>query len=131
MLVFATAGHVVRNAHAWGQRITLYNDAFQKPLVLHADDRRFLHLHESMDSALVGGRIPKGIGEAFPKEPIKLLPAAKFVKPGVEVGWLGYPAFVPSNSPCFFSGHISEYINRRYFIDGVAIGGVSGGLRSA
>ena len=45
-----------------------------------------------------------------------------------EIGWLGYPVIDP-DTPCFFSGTISarKESRRAYFIDGVAINGVSGG----
>lgn len=48
---------------------------------------------------------------------------------GVAVGWLGYPnpEVVDGELCCFFSGHISGIRGSRYFIDGVAIHGVSGG----
>lgn len=49
---------------------------------------------------------------------------------GVEVAWLDYPSVAPQ-SLCFFSGNISapQFAENttNYFIDGVAINGVSGG----
>ena len=50
------------------------------------------------------------------------------LKPGVEIGWLGFPA-IQSTEMCFFEGHISAYLEAEsaYLVDGVAINGVSGG----
>ena len=62
---------------------------------------------------------------AFPEDAIEQVPLDSSVKPGVEVGWVGYPYLAPGL--CFFSGHISAHQEGRYFIDGVAIEGVSGG----
>jgi hypothetical protein len=52
----------------------------------------------------------------------------KYYKRGVEIGWLGFPA-IPRAGLCFFSGRVSSYhqSDSLYFIDGVAINGVSGG----
>ena len=52
----------------------------------------------------------------------------KYTLPGVEIGWLGYPA-IPQAGLCFFSGRISAFRTEdsTYFVDGVAINGVSGG----
>lgn len=51
-----------------------------------------------------------------------------FLKQGVEVGWLGFPA-VRRADLCFFRGTVSAYIENEhsYLVDGVAINGVSGG----
>jgi hypothetical protein len=52
----------------------------------------------------------------------------KRLNPGVETGWLGFPAVAPFNL-CFFCGHISAWLenDEAYLVDGVAINGVSGG----
>ena len=65
--------------------------------------------------------------EKLPDQPIEHVPYSKYVRSGEEVGWLGYPGIVNSRRPCFFSGHVSVFAERRYFIDGVAVPGVSGG----
>ena len=122
----ATAGHVVRDAFAWKQNITIHHPAFEEPLVLSEDERVVL-LHPKLDSAYVEGDLPALTGDTFPEEPIELVPPKKSVKLGVEVGWLGFPYLVSKKEPCFFAGHVSAYVDGRYFIDGVAIPGVSGG----
>jgi len=49
------------------------------------------------------------------------------VKPGVEIGWIGFPGIFSLNA-CFFSGRISFWLekDRAYLVDGVVIHGVSG-----
>ena len=61
-------------------------------------------------------------------KPINLLPSASVIPVGIEVGWLGFPGVAPDDL-CFFSGKISarQESRKAYFIDGVAINGVSGG----
>ena len=63
----------------------------------------------------------------LPEQPLALSPSDVFVRVGVEIGWLGFPAI--SRELCFFSGRVSAYIQseERYLVDGVAMNGVSGG----
>lgn len=64
----------------------------------------------------------------LPEETLPLIDLEYYIKPGVDIGWLGYPA-IHRGGICFFSGRVSNYIEeeRRYLVDGVAINGVSGG----
>jgi hypothetical protein len=64
----------------------------------------------------------------LPENSLPLIEAGFFLKPGVEIGWLGFPA-IPSAELCFFSGRISAFLSGHssYLVDGVAINGVSGG----
>ena len=65
-----------------------------------------------------------------PPAPLALVPDQRFVHTGSPIGWLGYPHLVDGgNRLCFFSGSVSAFSQpaHRYFIDGVAIHGVSGG----
>ena len=50
------------------------------------------------------------------------------MKVGTQLGWVGFPA-IASDNLCFFSGDISCWVpgEEFYFVDGVAINGVSGG----
>ena len=125
-LTIATASHVVRDAAAWKQVIDIHHDAFEKPITAWASKRQVL-LHPRFDSACVTVDLPKVRKDTFPNEPIEHVPFEIAVPSGEEVGWLGYPGIISSQRPCFFSGHISVFANSRYFIDGVAIPGVSGG----
>ena len=126
-----TAAHVVRNAHAWEQVINIHHPDFDKGFVsLPPTDDERLVLHDESDSACLTFVEPNlRVGNTFPEEPVELVPPDMTVKEGVEVGWLGYPYLVPEGALCFFSGHISACLDdpKKYFIDGVAIPGVSGG----
>ena len=123
----ATAAHVVRDARTWGQSVIVHHDAFEDGSVHLLPRDVGITLHASLDSAVLTFNLPNLVGNTFPEEPIELVPPELSVKPGVEVGWLGYPYLVPGPPLCFFSGCISAYTDKQYFIDGVAIGGVSGG----
>lgn len=123
-----TAAHVVRDAHAWEQSITVHHSAFEGGSVqLTPDIEKRVVFHNFLDSACLGFALPNLIGNAFPEEPIELVPPGETIKEGVEVGWLGYPYLAPGGTLCFFSGHISARLEGRYFVDGVAVHGVSGG----
>ena len=128
VLGVATAAHVVRDAIAWQQNIVLHHSDFNQPYVTSRFDSVRI-IHPQLDSAYVGIELPQGfvVGDAFPEEPIEAVPPGQAVRPGVQVGWIGFPYLVNSPKPCFFSGYISACVGSRYFIDGVAIPGVSGG----
>jgi hypothetical protein len=119
----ATAYHVIAEAYEWGLPIRLEHQASQKFLTLNSD--RYIEANPQADTAVIlfdRGDLP------LPRNELSLVPEGKFQKVGCEVGWLGFPAMSP-NDLCFFSGSIS---NRNanmhsYFVDGVAINGVSGG----
>ena len=56
------------------------------------------------------------------------IPLETMLPRGADLGWLGYPGLVLPEL-CFFRGVVSGYQERPpiYFVDGVAINGVSGG----
>lgn len=86
---------------------------------------RAVHIEPALDSAAVVfslGDLP------LPDATLPLVPKDKFIKPGVEIGWLGFPA-IPRADLCFFSGRVSAYLeaDAAYLVVGVAINGVSGG----
>ena len=123
-----TAAHVVRDALAWQQVVRIHHSAFR------AGSTSFLapngvSIHPERDSACLIFPLPtegNAEGDALPEVPIELVPRGEGVRPGVEVGWLGYPGKFPG--VCFFSGCISAVqAGERYFVDGVAVPGVSGG----
>jgi hypothetical protein len=64
----------------------------------------------------------------LPEASMPLVKPGYYLKEGVEIGWLGFPA-IPNAGLCFFSGRISNWNQdqKRYLVDGVAINGVSGG----
>jgi hypothetical protein len=120
----ATAAHVIDHAHYWEQPIRLYHPASNKTVLIHKSERA-INLNQDMDTA--GMLFP--IGElSLPDEPLEMLVNSKFIKVGVEIGWLGFPA-IPRAGLSFFSGRVSSYNmdDSTYFVDGVAINGVSGG----
>lgn len=124
LCAIATAAHVVDYAHYWEMPIRIFHPASGRSVLLRAHERA-IHLEAAIDSAAIvihRGDLP------FPDQTLTLIEPGYFIKPGVEIGWLGFPAVHPS-SACFFSGRISHYNEpqKQYLVDGVAINGVSGG----
>ncbi len=64
----------------------------------------------------------------LPSDELTLVPEDKHIKPGIHIGWAGYPSVAP-NDFSFFSGAVSCFLESQlsYLVDGVAINGVSGG----
>jgi len=120
----ATAYHVIEHANLWEGpiRLTHTQTGFEK--MLRASDR-FIFVNPVNDIAVIMCKIDK-VG--IVKEPLQMAPQDKWLKPGIEIGWAGYPAVAP-NEFSFFSGRISCYLRdaHAYLVDGVAINGVSGG----
>jgi len=122
----ATAAHVVDQAVDWQQPLKIEHFTSGKSVFLPSANRAVL-VDAKKDTAVVifsndGDLLP------LPQTPISLPPDKKFVKVGVEVGWLGFPE-ISRQDLCFFSGHISSRLRalNAYLVDGVAINGVSGG----
>jgi hypothetical protein len=92
-------------------------------LVRHAERALFLDVvHDTAAVLMARGDIP------FPNLVLPLVPPGKFLRVGNDIGWLGFPA-IATTRVCFFGGRISAFDTdaRAYFVDGVAINGVSGG----
>lgn len=120
----ATAEHVISHAHYWEEPIRIEHQASGKTMLLRQTDRAITAKPATDTAAIVFER-----GDlVLPVDGLPLTPKEKHFKPGVEIGWLGYPA-IPRASLCFFSGHISAWLDgeEAYLVDGVAINGVSGG----
>ena len=120
----ATAAHVIRDSNWWEEPIRLFHPSSGTSVILrHAD--RALHFDYARDTAAIVMR--KG-DLRLPDEPMNFTPEGKYLLVGNEVGWLGFPA-VGSRTMCFFSGRVSAWLkdDGTYYIDGVAINGVSGG----
>lgn len=120
----ATAAHVISHAHDWEQPIRLEHFASGQSFTVRPDKRAIL-LDPKLDTAAIlfePGEI------TLPRQPPGLIEEGKIMKPGVEIGWLGFPA-VSTQNLCFFSGRVSCAIeaDSAYLVDGVAINGVSGG----
>ncbi len=120
----ATAAHGVDYSHYWELPIRqVYIDS-GKNILLRAQDRA-VQLKGGLDTtAIVFNRNEL----VLPEETLNLIEPGYYMKQGVEIGWLGFPAIYKAGL-CFFSGRVSNYVeeDNRYFVDGVAINGVSGG----
>lgn len=119
----ATAAHVIHHAHYWEEPIRIEHGASGKTIMLRPANRA-ITVQDNDTAAIIFER-----GDlSLPENALPLTPRAKYFKPGIEIGWLGYPA-IPRASLCFFSGRISAWVDSEsaYLVDGVAINGVSGG----
>lgn len=124
LCALVTAAHVVDHAHYWEEPIRLYHPQSNKTLLLRSSNRA-INLNPTSDTASLifeHGDLP------LPSDALPLIEKGMYLKPGVEIGWIGFPA-IPRAELCFFSGRISAYLNddSAYLVDGVAINGVSGG----
>ena len=91
------------------------------------DNQPLLPRAASVDAAIIIAKETDALAQ-WPETPIELSDSQRHLLRGVAVGWLGYPHLVEDGTQCcFFSGSISAFREHRYFIDGVAIQGVSGG----
>jgi hypothetical protein len=124
LVAVATADHVINHAHYWEEPIRIEHQASGKTVLLRTADRA-INTRPTTDTAAI--IFPRGDLQ-FPPDVLPLTPKGDSFLPGVEIGWLGYPA-IPRASLCFFSGHISAWVEAEgaYLVDGVAINGVSGG----
>jgi hypothetical protein len=119
----ATAAHVVNGAHFWEEPIRLQHVGSGKNAIIRAEGRAALIENDKDVAAITFPTQDLGL----PEVPLRLSREDFFVRVGVEIGWLGFPAI--SHDLCFFSGRVSAYVSseERYLVDGVAINGVSGG----
>ena len=121
----ATADHVISHAHYWEEPLRIEQISTGKTLLLRQADRAVNNQPQTDTAAIVFERRDLTI----PGDGTPLIPKDRHYKPGVEIGWLGFPA-IPRASLCFFSGRISAWLpppEDAYLVDGVAINGVSGG----
>ena len=124
LCVIATASHVLDHAHYWEEPIRLQHHQSGKTVLLRPRDRAINIDHITDTTAIM----LNGNDLVLPDKPLPLIKKDSHLKPGVDIGWLGYPAIQRANL-CFFSGPISAYLREdaAYLVDGVAINGVSGG----
>lgn len=123
LIGIATATHVI-DSHYWEQPIRIEHFKSGKTVFLnHAD--RFVEVNYTTDTGSI--ILPRG-DLPVPEVTLPVISEGEHLKVGVEVGWVGFPAIAPTNL-CFFSGTISSWVQDHgfYFVDGVAINGVSGG----
>jgi hypothetical protein len=124
LCAIATAEHVISHANYWEEPIRIEQISSGKTIILHHTERAINAQLKSDTAAIIFER--KDL--IIPERGLELSPKDKYLKPGVEIGWLGFPA-IPHANLCFFSGRISAWIDsdEAYLVDGVAINGVSGG----
>ena len=124
LAAFATACHVVDDIDDWKKPFRIRHYSTGK-VVYFEDAARVILTDRQRDTATI---LVQTDQFNLPAATLPLLPSNKFKKIGVEVGWTGFPSLSPSDL-CFFSGTVSFYKGNddSYFIDGVAINGVSGG----
>ena len=119
----ATAAHVVDRLSQWPLPLKIFHHDSAEFIIFEEKDRHII-LDPGQDTALVVVARSKVI---FPDKLINLIDDNYHLKMGVGIGWLGYPGMLGSKL-CFFSGNISAVeAGKFYYIDGVAINGVSGG----
>lgn len=124
----ATAAHVIGNAHQMQAQISLYpaisvvKDAKPSRVLEHTD--RVIYVDHSNDTAVilfVKNDFP------LPSSPLALASTEQSTEIGVDLGWLGFPLLDP-DTLCFFRGTVSARpASKYYYVDGVAIHGLSGG----
>lgn len=125
----ATALHVVEEADDWRQPLKIIHVKSNKELFLSHEERSVL-VDYKRDSAviLLATKAVTDAGLPMPKAMLPMLPSDMFKQIGVPLAWAGYPA-IASRTLCLFQGSVSAFNrdNDSYYIDGVAINGVSGG----
>lgn len=123
--LLATAWHVVEDA-VTGTSLRISNHDGKEVVRSQGGNMAVIEVGEKLDSAIVAIISDH---EIFPQELLlPLLPADVQLRPGTDVGWMGYPGIVEPQL-CFFHGHIAGMLTEPpvYLVDGVAINGVSGG----
>jgi hypothetical protein len=129
LVSIATALHVVQEAEEWRLPLKIRQVDTGKELFVAHPDRAILPDYER-DTAviLLGTNMVIDGGLTVPDTMLPLFPSNKYKAIGTELGWVGYPAIAPLTL-CLFRGGVSAF-NRKndsYYLDGVAINGVSGG----
>ena len=128
----ATSKHVVEEANIAGWEQPIYLD--QKDgnvLRLNPEHRRII---DNLNQEIQGDSAAILLYKSGLNLPTNCLPLWDFsseIPIGTKLGWLGYPQVVDHSilTPSFFSGALSNTFAHleQFAIDGVVIGGVSGG----
>lgn len=125
----ATALHVVEEADEWRQPLKILHVPSNKELFLTHGERGIV-VDYKRDSAviLLITNMVTDAGLPIPETMLPMFPSDKFKQIGVPLAWAGYPA-IASRTLCLFQGGVSAFNtdNDSYYIDGIAINGVSGG----
>ena len=119
-------GDIRLTAEQWNRPIRIQHAIREKESFLEHKDRAILS-DQNKDTSLV---FFENVELELPDDPLPLITEDRYVRVGVDVGWIGFPAISPANL-CFFNGRISSWIEKEeeayYLVNGVAIKGVSGG----
>ncbi|MCK4446175.1 MAG: trypsin-like peptidase domain-containing protein [Candidatus Marinimicrobia bacterium] len=120
----ATAYHVIAHAYNWETPIKLLSAGSGQEKLLHTNERVII-TNPKKDVAII---LVSASDLNIPADLPNLCPEDRYLKPGEQVAWAGYPAVAP-NQFSFFMGCVSSFIQSSgaYLMDGVAINGVSGG----
>lgn len=125
-LCVLTAFHVIKKAHETGATIEIELADKSKKITLPSLARS-VFVANDRDQAIICFNGPTDFETLHT---VTFLSKDRHYKPGVELGWLGFPGLeISQNVPCFLSGRISAYLpdKEAYLIDGVSIHGLSGG----
>jgi len=124
LVAVATALHVISEAHDWRRPIKIRRVRANQEIFLPFADRVVL-IDYMRDSAAI---LFDAKALDAPKVMLTLAPRDKYRAPGSRLSWGGYPG-IAGDTLCFFQGSVSAFNqhNDSYYIDGVAINGVSGG----
>lgn len=129
LVAVATALHVIQEANEWRQPIKIKHVESNKELFLPHNERAVL-VDYRRDSAaiLLPTKALSDAGLPVPSKMLEMMPSDKYKPIGVHLAWTGYPAIAP-RTLCLFQGGVSAFNkdDDSYFIDGIAINGVSGG----
>lgn len=125
VIAIATALHVVDEVHNWRLPIKIVPEKNREEIYLPYENRVIL-VDPKRDTAAILFATDKM--KEPPEKMLGIVSKEKFVRRGVELGWCGYPSIAPKTL-CFFQGRVSAFdeSDDSYFLDGVAINGVSGG----
>jgi hypothetical protein len=129
LVSIATALHVVAETNDWRQPLKIRQVASKKQLLVEHGERAILPDYDR-DTAviLLATNFVTASGIVLPENMLPLFPSDQFKRVGTNLGWVGYPAIAPYTL-CLFQGAVSAFNsgNDSYYLDGVAINGVSGG----
>ena len=123
----ATAWHVVEGLPGSADDLELASATGEQVCDSAVDAIGFYPLGDPRhDTALIVCATPTPLVQE--KDLLPLFPYDSRLAQGAEIGWLGFPG-ITEPELCFFSGHISGYLNdpASYLVGGVAVNGVSGG----
>ena len=121
-----TAYHVIQKSEETGATIEIELAESKEKIILPSLVRT-IFTAKGRDQALVLFNGPTQFGY---HKGYQFLSRDMHYVPGVEFGWLGYPALeIAQNTPCFLHGRVSAYLDEveAYLVDGFSIHGVSGG----